>query len=68
MKPPALIEDMIRNSCPVGGVVLDMFAGSGSTMVAAHNRKMRAYMVELDPAYCDVIRDRYDKMVGEGDK
>lgn len=65
MKPPGLIEEMIRNSCPRGGVVLDFFAGSGSTMIAAHNASRVAYMVELDPGYCDVIRRRYAELAGE---
>lgn len=58
-KPASLIEKHLRNSCPDGGTVADPFAGSGSTMVAAHNTGRRALMVELEPAYCDVIRNRW---------
>ncbi|MGC7194488.1 DNA methyltransferase, partial [Mycobacteroides abscessus subsp. abscessus] len=55
MKPVALIDAMLANSLPPGGVVLDPFSGSGSTLIAAHGRQSRCFGVELDPRYADVI-------------
>lgn len=59
MKPPKLIFEQLRNSALHGDVVLDPFAGSGSTMIAAEQLGMRAYMIEIDPKYAQVIVDRY---------
>lgn len=59
MKPVALIDAMLANSLPPGGVVLDPFSGSGSTLIAAHGRQSRAFCVELDPRYADVILRRF---------
>jgi adenine-specific DNA methylase len=46
-------------------VVLDPFAGSGTTLIACENLGRRAALVELDPRYCDVIRQRYADYVGD---
>ncbi len=51
-KPIPLCERAIKSSCPDNGLVLDMFLGSGSTMVAAHQLKRKCYGTELDPKYC----------------
>lgn len=64
MKPVALIDAMLRNSLPPDGVVLDPFAGSGSTLIAAHGRGGRAFCVELDPRYADVILRRFQAHTG----
>ncbi len=64
MKPVALIETCLRNSTRRGDVVLDPFAGSGSTLIAAHRLGRRAFLMEIDPGYCDVIRDRYAAQAG----
>lgn len=64
MKPVALVEAMLANSLPPGGVVFDPFAGSGSTLIAAHARGGRALCVELDPRYADVIARRYEQHTG----
>jgi len=64
MKPVELIAPMLRNSCPVGGLVLDAFAGSGSTMLAAHGLGMRAALVEIDPLYADVVCRRWQEHTG----
>jgi site-specific DNA-methyltransferase (adenine-specific) len=48
----------VRLTCPPGGVVLDPFAGSGSTLVAAMQEGRRAVGCEIEPAYCDIIRRR----------
>ena len=59
-KPIRLAGRAIRKSCPPDGAVLDLFGGSGSTMMAAQQTKRSAFLMELDPAYCDVIRKRYE--------
>jgi site-specific DNA-methyltransferase (adenine-specific) len=66
MKPVALIEAHLRNSTKAGDIVLDPFGGSGSTLIAAHRLGRRAFLMEIDPAYCDVIRDRYAAACGSG--
>lgn len=64
MKPVALIDAMLSNSLPPGGVVFDPFAGSGSTLIAAHGRGARALCVELDPRYADVVVRRFEEHTG----
>lgn len=64
MKPVDLIVQMLRNSAPPNGLVLDIFGGSGSTMVAADSLGLRACLVELDPHYADVICARYERLTG----
>jgi len=59
MKPVTLIEDCIDNSTGISGLVADMFAGSGSTLMAAENTGRRCHAVEIDPGYCDVIVERF---------
>jgi DNA modification methylase len=64
MKPVALIERMLRNSARPGDIVLDLFGGSGSTLIAAERLGMCARLSELDPGYCDVIVKRYEAYTG----
>lgn len=64
MKPVDLIIAMLKNSCPPGGVVLDLFGGSGSTLIAAHHLGAKARLVELDPRYVDVICRRWQEHTG----
>ena len=64
MKPVELIEAQLRNSTKPGDAVLDLFAGSGSTLIAADGMKRVAYLMELDPGYCDVIVERWEKVTG----
>jgi DNA modification methylase len=61
MKPIELLE-MPLNHNPKAKSVLDLFLGSGSTMVAAHQLKRKCYGMELDPKYCQVIIDRMKKL------
>ena len=61
-KPLELCGRAIKSSCPEGGLVIDMFLGSGSTMAAAHQLKRKCYGMELDPKYCQVIIDRMQKL------
>jgi DNA modification methylase len=65
MKPVALILAMMMNSLRPGGMVLDMFGGSGSTLIAAEFHGTTARIMELDPRYVDVICARYQRTTGE---
>lgn len=60
VKPVQMIADAIKDVSMRGGIVLDPFAGSGSTLIAAHKTGRRAYVVELDPIYCDRILARWE--------
>jgi site-specific DNA-methyltransferase (adenine-specific) len=62
MKPIPLCSKPIENSSDLNDIVLDVFLGSGSTMVAAHQLKRKCYGMELDPKYCQVIVDRMKKL------
>jgi DNA modification methylase len=62
MKPIPLCSKPLENSSVVGDIVLDVFLGSGSTMVASHQLKRKCYGMELDPNYCQVIIDRMRKL------
>jgi DNA modification methylase len=64
MKPVALVERAIRNSSKTRDIVLDPFAGSGTTLMAAEATGRHAALVELDPAYCDVIVRRWQEGTG----
>lgn len=64
MKPVAMLERMIENSSNAGDLVLDPFAGSGSTLVAAAATGRRALLIEVSPHYCDSIIDRWNKLTG----
>ena len=67
MKPVALVENALKNSSQKGEVILDLFGGSGTTMIAAESLGRKARLMELDPHYCDVIRRRWAEFVhGEG--
>lgn len=59
IKPVGLITAHLLNSTRRGDWVIDPFAGSGSTLIACEQLARRCLAVELDPVYCDVIRDRY---------
>ena len=65
MKPVKLIGKMIENSSKPGETVLDLFGGSGSTLIAAEQLKRRCYMMEYDPKYVDVIIDRWEEFTGK---
>ena len=65
MKPIKLIARFIINSSEKGDPVADIFGGSGSTLIACEQLGRKCYMMELDPHYCDVIIDRWEKFTGE---
>ena len=60
VKPVAMIADAIKDVSRRGGVVLDLFGGSGSTLIAAHKTGRRARVCEFDPVYCDRILQRWE--------
>ena len=65
MKPVKLIAYLIRNSSRKGESVLDVFGGSGTTLIACEQTGRRCYTMELDPRYCDVIIKRYEQLTGK---
>ena len=65
MKPVELVERAIRNSSRPGDSVLDPFAGSGTTLIAAEKSGRRAWLMELDPKYVDVIVRRWQEWSGK---
>ena len=64
MKPVALVERAIRNSSKQRDTVLDLFGGSGTTMIAAERTGRSAVLLEIDPCYVDVIVRRWQEAVG----
>lgn len=65
MKPVVLIEYPITNSSRGGDLVLDLFGGSGSTLIACEKTGRHARLMELDPRYCDVIVRRWQDFTGQ---
>lgn len=65
VKPVAMLRDAILDCSNRGDIVLDCYAGSGSTLVAAHKCGRTARLVEYDPHYCDVIIQRFEKLTGK---
>lgn len=65
MKPVELCQRAIENSSEVNGIVLDLFGGSGSTLIACEKTARDCRMMELDPKYCDVIIKRWQDFTGE---
>lgn len=61
-KPPTLHEKALRRCTKPGDVVLDLFGGSGSTLVACEQMKRRCVTVELEPVFCDVIIKRFEAL------
>jgi DNA modification methylase len=61
-KPIELMSEGISNCSLIGNTIMDLFLGSGSTMVASHQLKRKCYGMELDPKYCDVIVRRMMKL------
>jgi len=64
MKPVALIERMLKHSARKGDLILDLFGGSGSTMMAAERLGMSSCLMELDPKFVDVIVKRWEDYTG----
>ena len=65
VKPVDLVADAILDCSRRGGIILDAFAGSGTTIIAAEKVSRKCYAVELDPHYCDVSVERWQNMTGK---
>lgn len=65
VKPVALVADAIRDVTKRGEIVFDPFGGSGTTLIAAQKTGRTAHMIEIDPAYCDVIVRRWQTLTGK---
>jgi DNA modification methylase len=63
-KPVPLLEEIIRAAAPVRGRILDPFAGSGPTLIAAERTGRTCYAAELEPRYCDIIVARWEALTG----
>ena len=65
MKPVELVVRAIKNSSRPGNIVIDLFGGSGTTLIAAEQSGRKCRMMELDPKYCDVIIKRWETLTGK---
>ena len=65
VKPVKVVARLIFNSTREGEAVLDLFGGSGTTAIAAEQLGRNAYLMELDPHYCDVIISRWEQFTGQ---
>jgi DNA modification methylase len=63
-KPLALVSDAVLDCSKRGGIILDAFAGSGTTLLAAEKTGRLGYGIELDPHYCDLIIKRFEEVYG----
>lgn len=59
------MKNQIKIVSDSGDLCLDLFGGSGSTLIACEKTGRNCYMMELDPKYCDVIINRWEKFTGE---
>ena len=64
-KPVELATRALEYSSKLGEHVLDLFGGSGSTLIAAEQTGRRSFLMEIDPLYCDVIVTRYEQFTGK---
>jgi DNA modification methylase len=65
VKPVALVAEAIKDCTRRGEIVLDPFAGSGTTLIAAEKTGRLARLIEFDPAYCDTILRRFERVTGK---
>jgi len=65
MKPVALIQKAIENSSDENDIVLDLFVGYGTTMIACENTNRRCYAMELDPKYIKITIERWENLTGK---
>ncbi len=65
MKPVELVEKAVLDGSAINGIVLDLFGGSGSTLIACEKTSRHARLMELDPKYCDVIVKRWEDFTGK---
>lgn len=65
VKPVQMIADAIKDVSARGSIVLDLFGGSGSTLISAHKTGRRGYLCEIDPQYCGVIIERWQRFAND---
>lgn len=65
MKPIKLMGKLIKNSSKKNDIILDLFGGSGSTLIGAEQLNRTCYVMEYDPKYCDVIVKRWEELTGK---
>lgn len=65
MKPIALLSEILLNATKQNDKVIDLFGGSGSTLIACEQLNRNCYMMELDPKYVDVIIERWESLTGK---
>jgi DNA modification methylase len=65
MKPVELVERALLNSSKAGDLIVDLFGGSGSTLIGCERRGRKARLMELDPRYADVVVLRYQEYSGK---
>jgi DNA modification methylase len=65
MKPVELVKNALKHGSSSNNIVLDLFGGSGSTMIASEELGRKSYLMELDPKYCDVIVKRWEDFTGK---
>jgi len=65
MKPIELLIKPIKNSSETGNIILDLFGGSGTTLIACEQLNRKCLMMEIDPVYCQIIMDRWEKLTGK---
>ena len=63
--PIALVDEGIKNFCPPGGVIIEPFCGTGTTVISAEKMGCTSHLMELDPKYCDVAVRRWQNFTGE---
>ena len=64
-KPVRMLSDILKDFTKEDENVLDLFGGSGSTLIACENLNRKCYMMELDPKYCSVIIERWENLTGK---
>lgn len=64
-KPVKMLSEILQDFSKENDTVLDVFGGSGSTLIACEQLKRRCYTMELDPKYCDVIIKRWETLTGK---
>jgi DNA modification methylase len=67
-KPIPMINRALKNSSKRGGIILDSFGGSGSTLISAEKTARTCYMMELDPKFVDTIKERWEALTGQKTK
>ena len=65
VKPTAMVSDAIKDCSKRGGIILDPFGGSGTTLISAEKTNRKARLIELDPLYCDVTVRRWQALTGQ---